>query len=220
MRDIIFYDIEIKKAIPDRNGQRLVGIEYCDGWGDHASMGIATIGIYNFTREMPAVICGDNIKDFERLLTRDPAPWLIGFNNINFDNKVIDAAWGVEVPREICCDLLQVIWEAAGLPVPGTLVNGEEVRFDPKRHGGYGLDACAMANFSEGKSGDGAMAPVDWQRGNYGKVISYCLRDVMLTFKLWRRMISLGEILNPKTNNPLRIELPQFTQYKADKERR
>jgi len=219
MRDIIFYDIEIKKAIPDRNGGRLPAIEYCEGWYDHKNMGITTIGIYNFTREMPAVICEDNIKDFERMLKGNA--WMIGFNNINFDNKVIDAAWGVEVPREICFDLLQAVWEAAGLPIPGTLVNGEQVQFDPKRHGGYGLDACAMANFSEGKSGDGATAPVDWQRGNYGKVISYCLRDVMLTFKLWRRMINLGEIVHPKIRGgTLRIELPQFVQYRASQEGR
>lgn len=214
MRDIIFYDLEIKKAIPDRNGKRIEGIEYCEGWHNHANMGITVIGAYNFTQEMPMVFCQDNLEAFKRLLARDP--WMIGFNNINFDNEVL-AANGITVPPENCFDLLRTIWQADGLPIP----DGQNVHFDPKRHGGYGLDACAMANFGEGKSGDGATAPVDWQRGNYAKVISYCLRDVMLTFKLWRRMVNLGEIKHPKIKGgTLRIDLPQFREHKTEWETR
>jgi hypothetical protein len=180
-------------------------------------MGIACLGAYDFTTEMPMVFCEDNLDTFGKLLINEPV--LIGFNNINFDNKLL-AANGIDIPREICFDLLHAIWEADGLPVPGTLVDGEEVRFDGRRHGGYGLDAVCMANFNEGKSGDGALAPVDWQRGRYGKVISYCLRDVMLTMKLWRRMINLGEIKHPKNpGTTLRFDLPQFREYKADNTR-
>lgn len=217
MKHIIFYDAEIEKAIPDRNGRRIEGIEYCEGWSDHQGMGITCVCAYDFTTEMPMVFLKDNLDSFGHLLLRDSV--LIGFNNINFDNRLL-AANGIDVPRERCFDLLHAIWEAAGLPVPGTLAGGEEVQFDPRRHGGYGLDACAMVNFNEGKSGDGALAPVDWQRGRHGKVISYCLRDVMLTMKVWRRMINLGEIKNPKApERTLRFDLPQFANYKADNAR-
>lgn len=212
MKHIIFYDTEIAKAIPDKK-PRIEGIEYCDGWNDHAGMGLTVIGVYDFTAEMPMVYTEDNLDDFKFLVGRNH--WMIGFNNINFDNKLL-AANGLSVPRENCFDLLQAIWEADGLPIPETLVNGEKVAFSPQRHGGYGLDACAMANFNEGKSGDGASAPIDWQRGLRGKVISYCLRDVLLTMKLWRRMVNLGEIKHPKNGGTLRIDLPQFNQHKAN----
>ena len=43
MRALI-YDIEIIKAIPSKNGERITGIEYCEGWKDHANMGISVIG--------------------------------------------------------------------------------------------------------------------------------------------------------------------------------
>ena len=34
----LIYDLEIVKAIPDRNKPNEPGIEYCAGWDDHANM--------------------------------------------------------------------------------------------------------------------------------------------------------------------------------------
>ncbi len=46
---------------------------------------------------------------------------------------------------------------------------------------------------------------------------------LMLTFKLWRRAVNLGEITHPKsqsTGRKLRIDLPQFREHKTEWETR
>lgn len=201
----VFYDLEILRAIPDRSGQRLAGIEYCEGWDDHANMGVSVLCAYDFANELPLVYCADNLSAFVGLVSR--ADWLIGFNNRRFDNRVL-ACNGIEVPDGKTLDLLAEIWKAAVL---------DPDIFEPATHGGYGLDAVCAANFGSGKTGNGALAPVEWQRGQIGKVISYCLSDVQLTFRLWRKIINTGEIINPKTGKELEITLPQFGQFKADR---
>ncbi|MGH9767206.1 MAG: hypothetical protein ACREAB_07205 [Blastocatellia bacterium] len=186
-----------KKAIPDRGGF-LSDIEYCAGWDDHANMGVACLCAYDFANELPLVYRGDNLHTFYGPISR--AEYLIGFNNARFDNRVLEAN-GIKVPDSKTIDLLAEIWKACGL---------DPDNFEPATHGGYGLDAVCAANFGAGKTGNGAIAPVEWQRGQIGKVVSYCLSDVQLTFRLWRKMANVGEIINPKTEKPLKISLPQF----------
>ena len=195
----VIYDIEIEKAILGRGQTPIQGIEYCGGFDDHANAGVSVVCAYDFANELPIVYCQDNLPSFQRLI--DSADYLIGFNNKRFDNSVLRHN-GIEVPDGKTVDLLREIWKAEGL--------NPDI-FDPRTHGGYGLDAVCAVNFGAGKTGNGARAPVEWQRGEIGKVISYCLRDVMLTYKLWRRMVNSGEIVHPKTNGAsLRIELPRL----------
>ncbi|CAB4223480.1 hypothetical protein UFOVP1670_72 [uncultured Caudovirales phage] len=197
MRAII-YDIEIKKAIPDRNGKRLDGIEYCEGWQDHANMGISVIGCYDYVEDRARVFCDDNMGDFYDLC--DSRDLLVGFNNIPFDNAVIDANHGGKImPEDRCYDILREIWIAAGLPPT----------FDFKTHGGYGLDAMCERNFGTKKTGSGALAPVDWQQGRIGRVIDYCLNDIMLTKQLLDNIISGHQpLVDPKTGKPLFPRIP------------
>jgi len=86
-------------------------------------------------------------------------------------------------------------------------------KFNPKTHGGYSLDACCTANLSAGKSGDGALAPVNWQAGLYGEVITYCLRDVMLLRRLVRLAIRNGGELNhprwDRKGQKIRVRIPE-----------
>jgi hypothetical protein len=51
----------------------------------------------------------------------------------------------------------------------------------------------------------GDLAPVEWQRGNRGAVIDYCMRDVML---LWRLIEKLPELIDPVTGKTVSLELP------------
>ena len=46
------------------------------------------------------------------------------------------------------------------------------------------LDSLCKANFLPGKSESGASAPLLWQQGYRGRVINYCLNDVIQTKKL------------------------------------
>ena len=184
------YDIEIVKAIPERNGENDLDVEYCAGWQDHANMGISVCGGFEYDSGRYRVFCTDNLHQFADAVER--ADIIVGFNNIPFDNAVIRATWQplVKLPENWeakSYDLLREIWVAAGL--------GPEFNF--KTHGGFGLDAMCEKNFGTKKSGNGALAPKMWQRGQIGNVIDYCLNDVALTKQLFDKVLADGTLQNP-----------------------
>ena len=192
MKPLLVYDIEIIKAIPPRGGELEEGVEYCAGWDDHANMGVACIGAYDFETDRTRVFLADNIAEFEALAGERP---VAGFNSIKFDDQVCRAC-GIEVRTGY--DLLVELWAAAGLGPT----------FRPATHVGYGLDATAQANGLPGKTGHGALAPVQWQRGECGKVIDYCLEDVRLTVQLIREVDERGSLECPKTGRMLDVRPP------------
>ena len=184
--NVIIYDLEIVRAIPNKDGSRLDGVEYCGGWHDHANMGISVLGLYDYAEDRYRVFCWDNKEAFA---SRIKGALCVGFNNIPFDNAVLSATNGWESPKEDqCYDLLRETWIASGL--------GPD--FTYPTHVGYGLDAICEINFGLKKSGNGALAPVDWQRGKIGNVIDYCLNDVMLTKRLFDAVLRGDEIKSPK----------------------
>lgn len=196
MKNWIIYDIEIEKAIPSKSDLHTDGIAYCEGWHDHKGMGISVVGVYDYVHDRYRVFCRDNADELAALIER--AERVIGFNNLSFDDKVLEANWGIVVPKSKTYDLLVEIWIAAGL----------EATFNYRTHGGFGLDAMAAVNLGEQKTGHGSIAPVEWQRGNLGNVIDYCLMDVRLT----KRLIDLATenqwLLNPRNKGVLQIRPP------------
>jgi len=201
---MLIYDIEIIKAIPDKNGVAIPGIEYCAGWHDHANMGISVIGVYDYAEDRYRVFLEDNASEFFELCDRSDL--LVSFNGLSFDNPVICASygWGRDgIGREEkaaqsifegkCYDLLVEIWAAGGL--------GPQFKYPT--HVGFGLDACCQMNFGTRKTGNGALAPVLWQRGARGEVIDYCLNDVKLTKQLLDQVIATGELLDPRSSSLL-----------------
>jgi hypothetical protein len=190
----LVYDLEIVKAIPDRKYPNLCGIEYCEGWSDHANMGISVICTYDAYEDRFRVFCGDNFHEFQQMLElRYP---LVTFNGINFDDKVLKEN-GIIVPGGKSIDLLREIWKAAGL--------GPEYQYPT--HAGYSLDAICKANGLKSKTGNGTKAPVDWQQGKIGSVIDYCLNDVTITRNLYRLIVNPGFLIDPKTHKELEIRL-------------
>lgn len=193
---MLVYDIEIVKAVPSRTGEGLAqGIEYCEGWHDHENMGISVVGAYDYKADEYRVFAKDNLAEFAQL-TKMRRP-LVGFNSIPFDNAVL-AANDIVIAEERCYDLLRETWRAAGL--------GPTFMFPS--HAGYGLADIAMNNGLPDKTGHGAIAPVDWQRGNIGKVIDYCLHDVWLTKKLLDHVMSEKPLADPKTRKALHLRTP------------
>ena len=191
----LVYDIEIEKAIPSRLEQREAGIVYCDGWHDHANMGITVIGAYDYADGRYRVFCRDNFSDFLTLtMSRFP---LVTFNGIAFDNEVIRRTCGFDLSERPNYDLLVETWRAAGL---STLFAGTT-------HMGYGLDAMCERAFGLRKTGQGALAPVLWQRGQIGQVIDYCLNDVHLTRLLFDR-VNAGLPLFGRDFEELRLKHP------------
>lgn len=194
----IIYDIEIAKAIPSPNSYCEKGIKYCGGWSDHARMGISVIGVYDYEEDRFRVFCEDNKASFMELLDKR-GPLCVGFNNIPFDNAVISATAGWNAPNDsMCYDLLREIWIASGL----------EPTFNRKTHGGVGLDAVCEKNFGAKKSGNGALAPVLWQRGNIGEVIDYCMNDIRLTKQLFDHVLAGKPVISPKDGRELTLRIP------------
>ena len=191
----IIYDCEIIKAIPGKE-PRIDGIEYCAGWRDFANMGVSVTGVYDYAEDRYRVFCKDNLAELAKLIAeRDLC---VGFNSIPFDNSLLTASQWPCPPEAKSYDLLRETWAACGL--------GPEFNF--KTHGGYGLDAMCEKNFGTKKSGNGALAPVLWQRGQIGKVIDYCLNDVRLTKQLFDAVFSALPLMNPKDGQPLMLRQP------------
>lgn len=181
----IVYDIEIIKGIPAKGEERIEGIEYCDGWHDHANMGVSVIGVYDFVEDRYRVFCSDNFNELWNLWKSRNTH--ISFNGVGFDNKVL-----LHIPEfpvlPGAYDVLREIWISLGY---------NPDKFYWKTHGGLGLDAMCSTNGLGGKTGNGALAPVMWQRGQIGAVIDYCLSDVKLTKELFL-LSQAGPIKCPK----------------------
>jgi len=197
--NIIIYDIEILRGI-ERKEKQIPDIEYCNGWDDHANMGITVVGAYDYLEDRYRVFLDDNKDDLPKLVA-DRNPLLVGFNNIRFDNAVLRVTrdWG-DWNDARSYDLLQEIWAAAGF--------GPE--FDATTHAGFGLDRMCEVNFGTRKTGYGGTAPVDWQQGRRGKVIDYCLNDIRLTKQLFNRVLDGAPIKHPKERADLMLKIPPF----------
>jgi hypothetical protein len=181
---MIIYDIEIQSAIPPKDGAPMVeGVKYCKGFDDFEMMGIAVIGVHDYVADENRLFTEYELDDFKQLVAEHDV--YVGFNNKGFDNKLL-AANGVNLPESRCYDILEEIWKSLG-----------------QRQSGCRLEDVARTNFGAGKNGDGAKAPILWQKGYHGKVHDYCLNDVRLTKKILDRILRRGWIVNPV--NPEKI---------------
>lgn len=192
---MLIYDIEIANAIPDSRNPRQPDITYCSGWSDYQGMGIAVIGCYDYATDRMRVFCQDNLIDFGTLAVTSDC--VVGFNSHRFDNRIL-AANHITILPEKSYDILEEVWRGLGL--------GPDFR--PETHGGYSLEALCRANFGKAKTGNGALAPIWWQRGGIGSVVDYCLQDITLTKKLLDRIIRAGFLTCPKTQSPISIRKP------------
>ena len=199
---IVVYDLEIKKGILMKGEEATPGIEYCAGWHDHANTGISVMGVYDYLEDRYRVFCDDNKNEFFKLLSERQI-W-VHFNGLSFDNKVIEACWGIDLstlrglPEDPNYDILVELWAAAGLgPV-----------FQSGGHGGYGLDATCKTNLGYGKTGNGALAPALWQQGKIGEVVDYCLTDVHRTKKLFDLIKNGSPLISPKNKSMLQLRNP------------
>ena len=190
-------DVEIASAILGRGEKRREGIKYCQGWKDFVGMGVSTVCCYDYGQDRYRVFCADNMDEFCELMVSHDV--IVGFNNISFDNNVLAHVMSgcMTTPPEIIkkdlddksYDILVEIWKGAGL--------SPEFRYPS--HLGYSLDAIVKVNgLATGKTGSGALAPVWYQTGQYGRLIDYCLADVWLTKKLLDKIIAKGKLVSPK----------------------
>lgn len=180
---IFIYDLEIECGILAKNEEPIENALYCKGWTDYEGMGVSVVGVCEVDtaahyRPVYSVYLNSDLKALVRT-AHTKADLLVGFNNIGFDDNVLDAAtdgdwthYTSHIPRY---DIQREIWLAQGFPID---------RFDREVHSGFSLNAMCAANGLPSKNGNGAMAPILWQRGETAQVINYCLHDVALTYAL------------------------------------
>lgn len=190
---MIVYDVEIERCIPDQqpNDPRY---QYCEGWDDYAGMGIACICTFDLVARQPRIFLKDNFGAF-RHYTLSGA--LVGFNNHSFDDRVIAAA-GAAPP--VSHDLLGSIRAAAGEP---SIYTYGQTKGSRRLGGLAGLNGVPYR-------GPGAIvdAPQEWQRGNHGIVIDYCMRDVMMLVALVDLARAQGFLLDSATGEIVTLPPP------------
>lgn len=187
----LIYDCEIIKCIPDRSGYRDPEFEYCDGWDDHANMGISVIGAYISWEDRIKIYPQSAFSAFQKLVNE--AELIVGFNSISFDDKLCRAN-GIQVETDY--DLLSEVWAAAGMPRRYTY---------GKTRAGYKLDNLAWANLKRGKSGSGELAPELWQKGKYWNVIDYLTDDILITKQIFDRR---SHLIDPTDESILVLREP------------
>jgi hypothetical protein len=155
-------------------------------------MGISVIGLQIDGEPYPVF----SAEEFDSQLCYLGVTCLIGFNSRAFDDKVMAANGSTRAITRY--DLLEEVRVAAGYTA--------DHRSVPKGYS-YSLDAIARAN-GVAKSGNGALAPRQWQNGEFRAVINYCLNDVEITSKLLY-LGQAGRLIDPNTGRTLQLaEVP------------
>lgn len=196
---MIAFDIEIKRCICKRGEKKQKGVEYCEGFNDTSNMGISTICLYDFDDSRYHVFCDDNLDEFIQLAKIHNT--LVSFNGKGFDNKVISS----EIPE---------------LPL-GYLDGKSYDIFDEirKTTGKWcSLDALAQANRLKGKSANGAMAPIWYQTGQWGKLVNYCIYDVWLTVEILKLITEGNGLVCPKGGPTIYLDRPYLDPITQNKE--
>lgn len=195
---IMVYDAEIENAIPEKGVAPVEGIRYAKHWGDHEGMGVAVICAYIWD-EGYHVFLRDSFETF-KTYAEAPDVLCVGYNNRVFDDLLVRRALGIHIAAERSWDLLRAVRVALGNS-PGSV-------------GGPTLDALCRANFLAGKSGNGAFAPILWQKARQGCVIDYCLNDVQQTVKLVELVIA-GRLRDPDSGRILKVAPPAASPLAA-----
>ncbi len=175
----LIYDCEIINCIPPKDGNFDPDLKYCQGWRDFENMGISVIGCWTSWQDKIWIFRGNNLSSFQKLVNE--AELIVGFNSIAFDDNLCKAN-GISIKTHY--DLLQEVWWAAGMPRQYTY---------KKTRPGYSLNELAKTNLGKEKSGEGSLAPVDWQQGKYWKVIRYCTDNILITKAIWQKRSRLKD---------------------------
>jgi len=166
MSDHIVFDCEIANCVGE-NGL---------GWNDTDRLGLSCCCVWEVTtRRMRVYGPYDLAALQQRLLDADR---ITGFNVAAFDMPLCFSvpknewrnhpAYPLLLPKTD--DILRRIWLALGLN-PDT--------FGPA-HKGWSLDNVAGSTLNRRKTGNGADAPKWFQRGEWARLVDYCLNDVAL----------------------------------------
>jgi hypothetical protein len=193
--NLIVYDCEIKKAIIT-DQPRMEGIEYAGSWGDFHLMGLSVLCYMELDSSTLALRSTGAIfeSDLARFLDVIRGKRLVGFNSINFDDKLLNAN-NISVTTHI--DVLHRIRKA-----------GKEQAFATDKKRSYSLDFVAQANHLKKIGDGGAYAPMLWQKKRIGELVTYCMNDVLVTCEFLRLGLQ-GALIDPNNGNKLAFALEE-----------
>lgn len=151
-KNVVVYDLEIKNVIDGKDVT----------WKTYDKMGISVGCLFDYETGDSHVYLDDNISELTRRL--NDAQLIVGFNILEFDNKLLQATTGglsLDTASR-CYDLLKEVRRSTGQQFPK----------------GCKLNNVLEGTFGMQKTEDGADAPIFYQQHQMGKLISYCLQDV------------------------------------------
>jgi hypothetical protein len=228
MINYLVYDCEIKKCIPDRNGVIDANLDYCEGWHDHANMGMSVVGVMASAWRSPAAWTDVSVYDDDEYMggwyENNPACLLFrNDNEVRPIKQMHDAfqqsnlaEWfeynkGMATIGFNSKNFDDKLLQANGVNAKTDYDLLEEIRLaafgstrrqDTPKGCSYSLGKLGEANGFP-KTGSGELAPVLWQQGRHEEVIKYCMNDVKITHELlllgWA-----GELVDPNTGKKLR----------------
>lgn len=156
-RSAVVYDLEIKKPIGE------------DGvtWEDHHRMGISVGVSFDYRTGDFTTYFDDNMASLVEQL--HSAELIVGFNQIGFDNKLLRASgYPLKPDSELNqYDILEQSRRAIG---PGF---HKGLKLDNHLEGMFGREMM--------KTGHGELAPIQYQKKQWGPLVSYCIADVRRT---------------------------------------
>jgi DEAD/DEAH box helicase domain-containing protein len=191
-RNIVVYDSEIIRSIGDDVEGRKVT------WNDHDLMGISVACAFDYEDGDYKVFMQDNLPELAERLNR--AELVVAFNQIGFDNKLLRASGLPLNPDEQLrnYDMLVESRKALGWKV-GSNSYPRGCKLDDHLSAIFGKTMLKTANGEE--------APRMYQRGEMGKLISYCLADVRREKALFEHIWLHGWVKTP-TNGTKTVKHP------------
>jgi len=192
-QNIVVYDCEIKNVI---DGKTIT-------WNDHNKMGISVAVAFDYLTSEFKVFMDDNLEELPTLLNR--AEIVSGFNIIGFDHKLVNGSTKAQyVHTDNTYDLLFESRLAWGWDPKMAFPKG--MRLDDHLLGTFGPEWV--------KTADGAEAPLMWQRGELGRLISYCIDDVRRECMLFEHVWAEKPVITP-IHGPRILRHPLWQKRRA-----
>jgi hypothetical protein len=164
-QNIVVFDLETKNEIDPKKGI---------GWTSYDKMGISVGVLFCFRTMDYQVYMDDNLEELAARINE--ADLISGFNINRFD-----------IPLLRACVKTQI---AEKLPLYDLLVESKLAAGAGAAPRGMKLDDHLEHTFGEAhmKTAHGAEAPIYYQQGKIGRLVSYCIADVKREAKLFRHV--------------------------------
>ena len=177
--NVVVYDLEIKNSIGAMVGDKTVT------WSTHDLMGISCGVLFDYRTGDFVVYLDDNMNDLAKRLNE--ADLVVAFNQINFDNRLLRASGLNLKPDEELKNYDMFVESIRSHHPDWSWEKGPRVK-------GFRLDDHLSAIFGNHfmKTDHGENAPKLYQRGEMGKLISYCVADVTREKALFEHMWTTG----------------------------